>query len=248
MLWHVVASGYSDAFDIMAVDEALFAVACEKHRPPVLRLYGWRPVAVSIGYFQRADDIADLRQHPHAVDFVRRATGGSAILHARELTYSICIHSSEATGRRATEMLYIAANKALLGAFRALGVRARMLGGEPPPQNPLSPFCFAKPSRFDIVAGGRKLVGSAQRRRGPVILQHGSIPLQHACDLPEATSLEAEASRSISFEEAVECVLQGFESQFRATLDMRALSDRELKLAGHLVRSKYRTAQWNFRR
>ena len=248
MLWHVIESGHSDAFDNMAVDEALFATAREDRRPPVLRLYGWQPAALSIGYFQRASDVEALRRQGSAMGFVRRATGGSAILHARELTYSLTIHTNGATGRRATEMLYIAANKALLRAFRALGVRARVLGDEALPQNQRSPFCFAKPSRFDIVVGDRKLVGSAQRRRGPVILQHGSVPIQHACDLPQATSLEAEAARALSFEETAECVLRGFESQFGATLDMRALSDRERTLSGHLTRTKYGTKQWNFRR
>lgn len=248
MQWHVIASCHSDAFDNMAVDEALFLAACERQGPPVLRLYGWQPAAISIGYFQRSGDVGDLRQPLNAVDLVRRATGGSAILHAGELTYSLCLHSNGATGRRATEMLYVAVNQALLRAFRALGVDARMLGDEPQPQDQASPFCFAKPSKFDIVAGDRKLVGSAQRRRGPVILQHGSIPIQHASDLPQATSLEAEVGRSLSFEEAAECVLRGFGSQFDVTLDLRALSDRERTLASHLARTKYRTKQWNFRR
>lgn len=248
MVWDLIESGHSSAFDNMAVDEAIFDTARHEPRSPVLRLYGWRPTALSIGYFQPAGEVHQVRWDREGVDFVRRPTGGSAILHAHELTYSLCIHTNGAGGRRATELLYIAVNKALIKGLAALGVRGRMLGSDPVRQANGSPFCFAKPSKFDIMVAGRKLIGSAQRRRGSAILQHGSIPIADPHAAPEATSLEDERGRDLCFEDVADRIRHGFEAHFAVNFHRRKLMPGERQLAAHLAHAKYRTEQWNFRR
>ncbi len=249
MSWTLIESGHQNAYDNMGTDEAVFMTSLEAmSAPPVLRLYGWRPAAISIGCFQRAQDLEAERQARGGIDLVRRATGGSAILHHEELTYSLCMPFGRRADRRATEMLYIAAHKAVLRGLEELGVRARMRGDSETPCSPDSPFCFAQHTKFDIMVGERKLVGSAQRRKGSVILQHGSIPIADAHGAPHAICLAEAAGRSLTFEEVAEAVRRGFETQFRTRLDARPLSEREHALARRLAAHKYRTDRWTFRR
>ena len=249
MTWSLIESGHRNAYDNMAIDEAVFGVSMRCCEPaPVLRFYGWEPSAISIGYFQPARELDGEREARAGIDLVRRATGGSAILHKDELTYCLCIESLGLAGRRATEMLYIATHKALMRAFGSLGAPVRMRGDDATPAAESSPFCFAKPTKFDIMVGDRKLVGSAQRRRGRLLLQHGSIPICGNHDVPHATCLEEATGQTHPFAEVVDCVRDGFASQFHTRLETRSLYDAEHELAMCLAETKYRTPAWTFRR
>lgn len=159
----------------MGVDEAL-AASVRAGGDPVLRFYRWRPACLSLGRNQpargcyREDALA-----AHRVDVVRRPTGGRAVLHRRELTYSAAV----AEGALGTQRhAYATINRALVAGLARLGVAAAVQGSSavraPPPS--LSP-CFADPVEGEVVAGGRKLVGSAQRVLDGVLLQHGSLPI-----------------------------------------------------------------------
>jgi len=248
MKWHLIRSAPSNAFWNMAVDEALFACDRNGVQAPVLRLYTWQPQALSIGYFQMAQDLDAERRKRPMLDFVRRSTGGAAILHAHELTYCICMPSDGVPGKTATEMLYISAHKALIRALGRLGVRARMLGSDSTPTTPSSPFCFSNPSRFDVMVGERKIFGSAQRRQAGRILQHGSIPIGEPENVPHATSIETGAGRRVPLDDVIDAVILGFERQFGATFAPRLLRDEEYHLAEHLSATKYRTEGWNYKR
>ena len=248
MKWHLIRSAPSNAFWNMAVDEALFACDRNGVRPPVLRLYTWQPQALSIGYFQMAQDLDAERRKRPPLDFVRRSTGGAAILHAHELSYCICMPADGVPGKTATEMLYISAHKALIRALGRLGVRARMLGSDSTPTTPSSPFCFSNPSRFDVMVGERKIFGSAQRRQAGRILQHGSIPIGEPENVPHATSIETGAGRRVPLDDVIDAVILGFERQFGATFAPRLLRDEEYHLAEHLSATKYRTEGWNYKR
>lgn len=248
MKWHLIQCGPSNAFWNMAVDEALFASDRNGVQPPVLRLYTWQPQALSIGYFQMAQDLATERRERPTLDFVRRSSGGAAILHAHELTYSISMPADGVPGKTATEMLYISTHKALIRALAKLGVRARMLGTDSPPTCPSSPFCFSNPTRFDVMVGERKILGSAQRRRADRILQHGSIPIREPDNVPHATSIETGAGRCVPLDDVIDAVIFGFERQFGATFAPRPLQDEEYELAEDLSATKYRTDRWNFKR
>jgi lipoyl(octanoyl) transferase len=160
----------------MAVDEAL-AESVRTGGLPVLRFYRWRPECLSLGRNQPARDHYD----PDALarrglEVVRRPTGGRAVLHDRELTYSVAVPDGALGPPRGA---YAAVNRALVAGLRRLGVAAALqpAGGRRAPAPSLAP-CFEQPVAGEVVAGGRKLVGSAQRRVARVLLQHGSLPLE----------------------------------------------------------------------
>lgn len=157
----------------MARDRSLL----DAQRPgddPVLRIYRWDPPAVTIGYNQDPDDFdADLaRAAGYAV--VRRPTGGRAILHARELTYAIVGASPGPIFGDSLHAVYQVINGALVAFLAGLGYRAEVSDGEAR-EEARGLVCFKSAGRYEIAVGGRKLVGSAQRRTGGCFLQHGSI-------------------------------------------------------------------------
>jgi lipoate-protein ligase A len=162
----------------MARDEALLEhVSAMSATPFILRTYGWTEPTLSLGYFQSA---ADLGSNPRwrSVAIVRRPTGGGAICHDREITYALAVRRDSPLARRSQD-LYRAVHSELARLLASVGLNVRLRGecesgSEPTPR----PFlCFCERSRHDVVVGGTKLVGSAQRRRQGSILQHGSLLL-----------------------------------------------------------------------
>lgn len=159
----------------MGVDEAL-AASVAAGGAPVLRFYRWSPASLSLGRNQPARGRYDLLALAgRGIDVVRRPTGGRAVLHARELTYSVAVPAALLGGPRTA---YAAVNRALVAGLRRLGIAATLQPASPvrAPVPSLAP-CFAEPVEGEVVACGRKLVGSAQRAIGEVILQHGSLPI-----------------------------------------------------------------------
>jgi lipoyl(octanoyl) transferase len=160
----------------MAVDHALLESVQQGGRP-VLRLYRWDPPCLSFGRNQRTLGIYDeARIRAAGVDVVRRPTGGLAVLHDRELTYCVLAPADALGGpRRAYQLI----NSALVAGLATLGVPAAVAGAGSAP-NPIGDAaapCFHAPAAGEVVALGRKLVGSAQRCEGRTLLQHGSILL-----------------------------------------------------------------------
>ncbi|MGH7483069.1 MAG: lipoate--protein ligase family protein [Longimicrobiales bacterium] len=168
--------------DNMAIDRALFADV-QNGGAPVLRLYTWDPACISFGRNQRTDGIYDLEAAAaRGIDVVRRPTGGLAVLHDRELTYSVCTRAGTLGSPRET---YRAVHLALVEALRSLGVDATLaarpasatrdvVARRSPVLDAAVP-CFKTPAGGEITARGGKLVGSAQRCEHRAILQHGSI-------------------------------------------------------------------------
>jgi lipoate-protein ligase A len=147
---------------------------------PALRLYRWQPRAVSLGWHQSNSDIDEPEARRRGIDIVRRPTGGRAILHADELTYCVVCLSEG----RSLSSVYGAVNAALLRAISRLGLRASLEDSMPDfrqhYRDASSAVCFSSTARNEVKVGGRKLIGSAQRRyvRGngdEIVLQHGSI-------------------------------------------------------------------------
>ena len=194
-------------------------------QPPTLRLYGWRPPGLSLGYFQPLDagiDVAECRRRGY--DLVRRPTGGRAILHDDEVTYSFCIRQDAIRGGRSVMESYRHISRGIIAGLQSLGADVRMGddgehaprgsekgGGEVAPgeggkrqrrpREAVRTVCFAKTARCDLQVAGRKIVGSAQVRRDEAILQHGSIPITidpdaHATVMPGAGDAST-AARSL---------------------------------------------------
>jgi lipoate-protein ligase A len=174
--WRLLDTPPAEGAWNMALDEAL-AASVRAGGNPVLRFYRWSPACLSLGRNQPARgryDEALLRER--GIDVVRRPTGGRAVLHDRELTYTVAVADGVLGGPR---QAYAAVNRALVAGLRRLGVPAQLQPrtGARAPVPSLSP-CFQEPVEGEVTVAGRKLVGSAQRRHGGVILQHGSLLIE----------------------------------------------------------------------
>ena len=162
----------------MARDEALLDRVGDGSSPPTLRLYQWDPPTISLGYFQKYADYESLDPPAGELAVVRRPTGGGAILHDLELTYSIIIPATDPLLQRGPNRLYEIAHDVVIDCLAAIDVTVHR-GGETDDSTPTRGpfFCFARRHKFDVLLGSDKLAGSAQRRTPSGVLQHGSIVL-----------------------------------------------------------------------
>ncbi len=140
------------------------------------RFYGWQPHAITVGYNQNIDGLNQAKCHAAGIDVVRRPTGGRAVFHAEEFTYSFFTESTEQNST-----LYRLVHEVIQHALKELGIHAEFCRSTlTRPQSTSSPdsvSCFTASARYELQVDGRKLVGSAQRRNRNVLLQHGSLPL-----------------------------------------------------------------------
>lgn len=224
-----------DAARTMALDDALLEAG---DGTPVLRLYTWEPAALSLGYFQTLDEVPAAREPGRCV--VRRATGGGAIHHGPELTFSIAAPASDPLYRGPVADSYCRVHKAIVRALAPFGVEGRI---GPGPGGVVSDrggtgMCFHAATSADIVwdagAGPAKGVGSAQRRRGERVLHHGSIKLGTDPLEPGVATVSAAAGRAVDAAEVAGELVRAFET----SLDLRAvpgaLTDAELTHAQRL--------------
>jgi lipoate-protein ligase A len=265
--WRLLKTGLADGAANMAIDEAILWAVAEGESRPTLRFYGWRPPCLSIGYSQSMEAEVDVdRCREAGIDFIRRPTGGRAILHADELTYSVVAPQAEPRVAGGVIESYRRLSAGLVAGLRGLEVDAcQALSPSSPTQ---SAACFDAPSSYEITVGGKKLVGSAQVRKKRVVLQHGSLPLEgditrifQFLKAPSdkrreelrqelrarATSLELALGYSVSFEEVARHLAAGFAQALNLRLIPGQLSQHELALAEKLRREQYAAREWNFR-
>lgn len=174
---HVFRDPALDGPTNMARDEHL--LYSERFRPAAVRIYGWSPPTISLGCFQRFARVAELPEDVRGLAVVRRPTGGGAILHDREVTYCLVVDDTLPVARQTPVELYRLVH-ALWREALAEGGKASELAPEhyPFPSPRSGPFfCFQEPGRTDLMLGGAKLLGSAQRRIPGRVLQHGSLLL-----------------------------------------------------------------------
>lgn len=148
-------------------------------RPASLRIYQWTPPTLSLGYFQQYGDIATLPEPLRGLSVVRRATGGGAILHDREITYALILDDSISAARRGPAELYRAVHECWREVLAGDGIATELAPENFPLPTPRTGpfFCFEKPGRTDLLIRGRKVLGSAQRRIPGRVMQHGSLIL-----------------------------------------------------------------------
>ena len=173
--WRLLVDPPADGAWNMAVDEAILNAVAAGVAPPTLRFFQWRPACLSLGYFQPYAVVDGEACTASGVGVVRRPTGGRAILHDRELTYSVALPLATLGGDRGVEPTYFRLSQALLEGLRASGAWVTLARAEPEPGSGHSPACFDRASAHEILLEGRKVVGSAQVRRAGALLQHGSI-------------------------------------------------------------------------
>ncbi len=182
--WRFIDTGPLDGPTNMAVDEALLTRFDPASSAPVLRFYGWAPPAFSLGRFQDAGNVLDIGKcRETGIPIVRRVTGGGAIYHAEELTYSLVCTSGQIPPASSVKDSFRVLTRFLIRFYEKLGLDARYAVDHYPAGTRLgvrTPLCFAGRETYDIVVAGRKIGGNAQRRLKNVIFQHGSIPLHNS--------------------------------------------------------------------
>ncbi len=231
----------------MALDEALL-LSAESEDVATLRFYTWSEPTLSLGYFQSH---ADRQSHAASLicPLVRRASGGGAILHDRELTYSIALPGSHPMARRA-EMLYAAAHESLVMALCDLGVAASLCNGEQHSQTIQNePFlCFQRRVSGDVLVGSHKIGGSAQRRHKGAVLQHGSVLLSRSQAAPELPGINELTGRLIQADE----LRDAWQPYFTKRVGLKFHLDRAgaglLAIAKDLSVGKFSADHWTMRR
>ncbi|MDF2929271.1 MAG: biotin/lipoate protein ligase [Anaerospora sp.] len=230
--WRVIFDKARHGAANMAIDEAIVEAHSAGLVPPTLRFYTWQPAALSIGYFQKIREEVQLEAcRSQGIDLVRRITGGRAVLHDQELTYSAVVREDIPVLPPTLLGSYRYLSQGLLAGLNKQGVAAEMtLPGAAFGQSsrlPKNGACFDAPSFYEITVDRKKLIGSAQVRKNGTLLQHGSIL--------DSTVLA-----------------QTIADEFGRTLMLEMVPDRltawEIERAAELEREKFAADVWTYRR
>lgn len=230
----------------MAVDEALLLSA--PRFGPALRFYQWDEPTLSLGYFQSA---ADRRQHSASANcpLVRRSTGGGAILHDLELTYSF-VRPADARDKSCTQALYYAFHETLIQVLAEQDIQAALATNDglvqPGKEEPF--LCFQRRAVGDVLLGGAKICGSAQRRHRDAILQHGSVLLASSVFAPELPGFAELTGVRFSAEELAEKWVARLKSRLGLDFQTGSLSHYESGVAERLAQDRFGEDAWSSRR
>jgi len=232
----LLETGVNNAFMNMAIDEIL-----TESKDTVLRMYSWKPSAVSLGYFQKVDEEIDEGACKQlGIDVIRRQTGGGTVFHDMELTYSVIFHEYPTNILESYRWIC----SAIIEGLSTIGISAEF--------SPLN----------DILVDGKKISGCAQTRRKGVLLQHGTLLL--GVDIDKMFSIlkvpdeklkgklinDAKSrvtSLGISFTDASEAIKKGFEIKMDAQFVIGTITDTEMKKATKLANDKYKSRRWLYR-
>lgn len=251
----------------MAVDEAILEAIGRREALPTLRLYAWDPPCLSLGFAQPVADVDCEALARQGWQMVRRPTGGRAILHADELTYSVIAPLDEPRVSGRVLESYRRLSQALVAALERLGLPAQADQEYAPAQGDervSGAVCFETPSNYEITVAGKKLIGSAQARRKEGVLQHGSLPLRgdltritQALTYPSAAARDQAAQRllahaatlemlgkPVTWEAAAAVFVAAFQETLQLELQPAPLSAAELRRAETLVTEKYGHPAW----
>ncbi|MFJ7666091.1 biotin/lipoate A/B protein ligase family protein [Lysinibacillus sp. NPDC097195] len=273
--WYFLNSGKCSPSFNMALDEALLDWHSEGLIPPVIRFYEWEPATLSIGYFQQAKRDINLQAvREQGLGFVRRPTGGRAVLHEHELTYSVIVSESYPNMPESVTEAYRVLSEGILEGFHNLGMDAYFSVPDTEEKRadlkqPKSAVCFDAPSWYELVVEGKKIAGSAQTRQKGVILQHGAILLDLDQEkllsvfnfsseavkermrkkLPEkAVAINSLVKEPVTIEQCVEAFRDGFAKSLQIELKPFTLSEEQLKYVHELAEKKYAHDDWNFKK
>ena len=249
----------------MAVDETLTRMVQTGRRSTTVRFYGWKPPAISVGYGQNVrNDIDVERCASNRLDIVRRLTGGRAVLHDEEVTYSVIASEDDQLIGNSIHETYHRIGQALINGLKHLNVEAQF--HRITTTSGRNPSCFSSTGRYEVIVEGKKLIGSAQRRLDGTILQHGSLltgpgyrdiarflrsdnPTPQAEKLKEqVTTLSEILGRKPPFNSICNALRVGFEEAFGCQLIEQNLSDEEQREVEKLCLERYDRDDWNLRR
>ena len=259
--WRLLLMAPLDGPLNMAVDEAILREVAVGNSPPTLRFFAWQPPCLSLGYAQSISDVDLDRLQSRGWDLVRRPTGGKAILHTDELTYSVI---TPQTDPRVAAGIVESYKRLSVGLMRGLELIDLLPRNDhavaKTPQTAAEAVCFVVPSNYEITIIGKKLIGSAQARKQGVVLQHGSLPLTgdltRICDAlrfadeadreaakervqTRAITLDAALGRTVTWEQAANALKHGFREALNLEFETGALSEKEWQRARELRVEKY---------
>lgn len=268
--WRLILSQPESGAWNMALDHAILDSVIAGEQPPTLRLYSWEPACLSLGHAQPAKDVDLPALDSRGWHLVRRPTGGRAILHTDELTYSVCAHQDDPVMAGGILESYRRISKALVGGGAILGINANADGQYAIPAGTTAnaAVCFEVPSNYEITANGKKLIGSAQARRSLGVLQHGSLPLygdlaritdvlnftdsKNRLSARERLLMHAVTAENIletapTWDQAALSLITAFTNTLQIKLKLQKPSQRESSRAKQLVSEKYGNPAWTFR-
>lgn len=238
--WRVIISGAMAPEENMGIDYALWQSVASGVMPPTLRFYQWQPSSVSLGYNQSPYNVVNTDFcKERNIPVVKRPTGGSAIFHDVELTYSFCSNIKDHPDFISPLSSYIAVCRGIIKGLERSGIKAEIRGfseGKEPSYTTRD--CFSLSSRHDIVVDGKKLVGSAQRRNREAFLQHGSILIDinrelwdnifvERTDFSKITTLKELLGECISFDLLITNITKGFEEILSVCFEESGLTEEE---------------------
>ena len=260
-VWRLIDSGNCTAAYNMALDEALALSVRKGTAPPSLRLYGWAGPSVSLGRFQKISDIDIEYCRSRTIPVVRRPTGGMAILHDTELTYSFSVRTDRPPFSKGLIESYKSIGSTLTHALRRCGLEAEareerergmVLAG--------SPLCFQSSSYGEILIDNKKIVGAAQKRWPDGLLQQGSVPYYYNEEMMQRIfriSRDIDLNRCMTGLKVVmpdlgadsfkDSLVRAFEDIFSIRFERSRPSEEELALALQLQEEKYLQDSWNLR-
>lgn len=263
--WRLIITPPASGAWNMALDEAILAHIGRGDSPATIRLYAWEPACLSLGHSQPFADVDTARLQERGWEVVRRLTGGRAILHTDEITYSVIAPNDEPRIAGTVLESYNRLAQALLRAVQEMELQVEIkeerVANSPSP----NPVCFEVPSTYEITVNGKKLIGSAQARKKEGVLQHGSLPLtgdlRRICEalvfedeaareqaanrlLARASTVESALGREVGWETAAQAFVQAFEAQLELNLIKGELSASEIKRTDELVNEKYSHPAW----
>jgi len=269
--WRLITNKKSNAYYNMAVDESIMKFHSQMKVPPTLRFYSWDRPALSLGYFQKAKKEIDYNKCSElGINLVRRLTGGRAILHDQELTYSIILREDYNLLSDSIEKSYQQISIGLVRGLQSLGIPAELKAVEKGKKAPSghSAACFDAPSWYEVVLDNKKLIGSAQRRNKGTILQHGSLPIEIDAEkifnllnynsenerrkakmifTAKSTSLK-KAGYNFSHFELEKALTLGLIKSLGIEIERGSLTKEERELAEKLAEEKYSEKNWIYKR
>ncbi len=239
-----------DGSSNMAIDEAILTAVGRAQAPPTLRFYRWSAPTISLGHFQKYTQVAQLPQPFSSLPLVRRITGGGAILHHDELTYSLILPADHhLVKNRVPGTLYQAVHQALIAVLSSWNLPTQLRRGPAPSSRQRGPFfCFQRANPSDVMVNGKKIAGSAQRRTLKGLLQHGSLMLDNPLGQPGLATI---ADFQLPHPPAPDSLAKAWAQQLATTLQLQFVADQlndvEMALLDSL-KLKYASDQWTKRR
>jgi lipoate-protein ligase A len=268
-VWRLLITPPLDGATNMAIDEAILHALAEGQGWPTIRFFQWDPPCLSLGYNQHWQEIDEAACRRLGYTWTRRPTGGRAILHTDEATYSLVIPQDDPRIQGGIVASYRVLSFGLLRGLEKLGVEAKQATKEEVEANRQiagkgGPVCFDTPSRYEVTWNDKKLIGSAQLRRKKIVLQHGTLPLygditrilnvltlsetereQQRQLLPgRAVTLEQALGRVVPFDQVIAALADGFAQALNLTLEPIPLTELEQELAQKLRAEQYANEAW----